>query len=75
MKSQIIAEKFNISKDGNLHLTLQPLSKNNKVVLFQLEDSVNLNQYGTPDEFWMSIDRKKLKCLATFINVYLENYK
>ena len=75
MKSQIIAEKFNISKDGNLHLKLQPLSKNNKVILFQLEDSGNLNQYGTPDEFWMSIDREKLKCLATFINVYLENYK
>jgi len=69
-------ETLNISKNGNICLTLQPLSKkNNKVILFELGDSENLNEHGTPDEFWMSVDREKLKQMADFIYLYLENYK
>jgi hypothetical protein len=66
-------ETLNINKDGNIRLTLQPLGKkNNNVILFELGDSENLNEHGTPDEFWMTIDRKKLKRMADFIYVYLE---
>lgn len=69
-------ESFNISKDGNIRLTLQSLNKkHNKVILFELGDSENFNEHGTPDEFWMTIDREKLKRMADFIYLYLENYK
>jgi hypothetical protein len=68
-------ETLNINKDENIRLTLQPLSKSNNDILFELGDSENLNEHGTPDEFWMSIDREKLKRMADFIYLYLENYK
>jgi hypothetical protein len=67
-------ETFNISQDGNLHVILQSLGKNsNKVILFEIRDAGNNNEYGVPDEFWMTIDREKLKRLADFIYLYLEN--
>jgi hypothetical protein len=69
-------ETLIISKDGNTRLTLQPLSKkNNKLILFEIGNCKDLNQYGNPDEFWMSINREKLGELAEFINQYLENHK
>jgi len=68
-------ETLNINKDENIRLTLQPLGKSNNAILFELGDSENLNEHGTPDEFWMSIDREKLKRMADFIYLYLENYK
>jgi hypothetical protein len=67
---------FNIGKDGNLYLNLQALGKkNNKVILFEIRDAGNNNEHGTPDEFWMTIDREKLGELAEFIKQYLENNK
>ena len=69
-------ETLNINKDGNIRLILQPLGKkNNNVILFELGDYENLNEHGVPDEFWMSIDRERLKRMADFIYLYLENYK
>lgn len=68
-------ETFNINKDGSLHLTLQPLNKKNNVILFEIGDENSIRQYGSPDEFWMSIDREKLEKLAEFIKQYLENHK
>jgi len=58
-------QKFNISKDQLLQLSLETIKKNH--FLLQLSDLTD-NQ-----TFWFSINRKQLTLMAEFINDYLEN--
>jgi len=58
-------QRFNISKDQLLQLSLETIKKDH--FLFQLTDA-------TDDQtFWFSINRKQLTLMAEFINKYLEN--
>jgi hypothetical protein len=58
-------QRFNISKDQLLQLSLETIKKDH--YLFQLNDL-------TDDQtFWFSINRKQLALMAEFINEYLEN--
>ncbi|NCA20577.1 MAG: hypothetical protein EBS86_05515 [Crocinitomicaceae bacterium] len=58
-------QRFSISKDQLLQLSLETIKKDH--FLFQLTDA-------TDDQtFWFSINRKQLTLMAEFINEYLEN--
>ena len=58
-------QKFNISKDQLLQLSLETIKKDH--FLFELSDA-------TDDQtFWFSVSRNKLGEMAQFINQYLQD--
>jgi hypothetical protein len=58
-------QRFNISKDQLLQLSLETIKKDH--YLFQLNDL-------TDDQtFWFSINRKQLALMAEFINEYVQD--
>jgi hypothetical protein len=58
-------QKFNISKDQLLQLSLETIKKDH--FLFEISDA-------TDDKIlWFSISRKKLEEMVNFIHQYLEN--